>query len=185
MDFLRTFLGIRRPFVGTRRPFLGTRRPIWKEYLSKVYLRKSTNVGLLQILISGLDRPSDYFSPKSSNFLVQLVLFKKAQCSDFIWGFLMSLRPLSASGGVLRFDSDSEEEETLNRSGSEEGILGENLGFSHEDVVEDIEDGTSSVLSSSLSSSVSNECLAFRAPWATPPTAQSELKLRSQVQNHP
>ena len=131
------------------------------------------------------DRPSDYFSPKSSNFLVQLVLFKKAQCSDFIWGFLMSLRPLSASGGVLRFDSDSEEEETLNRSGSEEGILGENLGFSHEDVVEDIEDGTSSVLSSSLSSSVSNECLAFRAPWATPPTAQSELKLRSQVQNHP
>lgn len=51
-------------------------------------------------------------------------------------------------------------------------------GFSHEDVVDDIEDGTSSVLSSSLSSS--NECLAFRAPWATPPTATVEKQLRSQ-----
>ena len=52
-------------------------------------------------------------------------------------------------------------------------------GFSHEDVIEDIEDGTSSVLSSSLSS---NECLAFRAPWATPPTATVELgnKLKKQ-----
>ena len=52
-------------------------------------------------------------------------------------------------------------------------------GFSHEDVIEDIEDGTSSVLSSSLSS---NECLASRAPWATPPIATVELghKLRKQ-----
>ena len=52
-------------------------------------------------------------------------------------------------------------------------------GFSHEDVIEDIEDGTTSVLSSSLSS---NECLAFRAPWATPPTATVELgnKLKKQ-----
>lgn len=56
-------------------------------------------------------------------------------------------------------------------------------GFSHEDVVDDIEDGTSSVLSSSLSSS--NECLAFRAPWATPPTATVEKQLRSQyLQEH-
>lgn len=49
-------------------------------------------------------------------------------------------------------------------------------GFSHEDIIEDIEDGTSSVLSSSLSKSLSSndECLAFRAPWATPPTATFE-----------
>ena len=60
-----------------------------------------------------------------------------------------------------------------------ENVLEAEEGFSHEDVIEDIEDGTSSVLSSSLSS---NECLAFRAPWATPPTATVELgnKLRKQ-----
>jgi len=56
--------------------------------------------------------------------------------------------------------------------------LGEAEGFSHEDVLEDIEEGTSSVLSSSLSD-ISNECLAFRAPWATPPTATFEGKHRA------
>ena len=53
-----------------------------------------------------------------------------------------------------------------------ENVLEAEEGFSHEDVIEDIEDGTSSVLSSSLSSN--DECLAFRAPWATPPTASNE-----------
>lgn len=61
-----------------------------------------------------------------------------------------------------------------NPRGSESDLLeAAEACFSHEDVVEDIEDGTSSVLSSSLSN-CSNECLAFRAPWATPPTATFE-----------
>ena len=66
--------------------------------------------------------------------------------------------------------------------GSSEDLLEESC-FSHEDVIEDIEDGTSSVLSSSTSLSTggsSHECLAFRAPWATPPTATFEgNKLRN------
>ncbi len=72
-----------------------------------------------------------------------------------------------------------EEEVTLEDQLSKEEL---EEGFSHEDVIEDIEDGTSSVLSSSLSSTSpdNNECLAFRAPWATPPTATFEKQLRSQ-----
>ena len=76
----------------------------------------------------------------------------------------------------------------LGSSSAAEDILKEE-GFSHEDVIEDIEDGTSSVLSSSLSEG-SHECLAFRAPWATPPTATFEgNKLRPDsnpgLQNNP
>ena len=67
--------------------------------------------------------------------------------------------PLSSRGG---FNNDEEEEV------DEE----EEEGFSHQEVIEDIEDGTSSVLSSSISSN--DECLAYRAPWATPPTATFE-----------
>ena len=65
--------------------------------------------------------------------------------------------------------------------GSTEDCNLEAEGFSHEDVLEDIEDGTSSVLSSSSLSGASNECLAFRAPWATPPTATFEGKPRNPV----
>ena len=66
--------------------------------------------------------------------------------------------------------------------GSTENCNPETKGFSHEDVLEDIEDGTSSVLSSSLSGA-SNECLAFRAPWATPPTATFEGKHNHKTRN--
>ena len=73
---------------------------------------------------------------------------------------------VTTSDYPVSIDSDECTSDTL------ENVLEAEGGFSHEDVIEDIEDGTSSVLSSSLSS---NECLAFRAPWATPPTATSEL----------
>ena len=64
-------------------------------------------------------------------------------------------RPFSSRGSNEEEDEEEEEE-----------------GFSHQEVIEDIEDGTSSVLSSSISSN--DECLAYRAPWATPPTATFE-----------
>ena len=80
---------------------------------------------------------------------------------------------VTTSDYPVSIDSDECTSDTL------ENVLEAEGGFSHEDVIEDIEDGTSSVLSSSLSS---NECLAFRAPWATPPTATAELghKLKKQ-----
>ena len=81
---------------------------------------------------------------------------------------------VTTSDYPVSIDSDECTSDTL-----ENVLEAEEGGFSHEDVIEDIEDGTSSVLSSSLSS---NECLAFRAPWATPPTATAELghKLKKQ-----
>jgi hypothetical protein len=69
--------------------------------------------------------------------------------------------------------SDCSSNTTLDNQRNSE-VLGQRC-YTNEDVVEDIEDGTSSVLSSSISqTSGADECLAYRAPWATPPTATFE-----------